>query len=316
MAKILNDIEIKKLINNNIIIDGDEACIRPNAYILRLGAKGEYANISKEFDIGSVKKGFKLPTGNSVSIISYEQIDFRRETVHKLYPKCDLFAYMSPITDLSREGIITQTTQIDAGFNGVLNWTFNNTSNKENEFLYKENLYRLTIFKLEDGEEIPDKPYDGNYQGQDGIVRSKRQSAPRGMKASEWETPLNEKSPEKHLEHLINSGYPWSILGERLKTLDGQLITITNEYNKIDASIKTLTDEVHSIPEKIETEIEKRQSKWLTNIGVVFSIFSGIGIGVFTNETTINFLRDYGAFISIIIIVITILVAWVNNKKK
>ncbi|MBW5290913.1 MAG: hypothetical protein Rsou_1055 [Candidatus Ruthia sp. Asou_11_S2] len=34
MAKTLNDIELKKLIDNNIIINGDESCVRSNAYIL------------------------------------------------------------------------------------------------------------------------------------------------------------------------------------------------------------------------------------------------------------------------------------------
>lgn len=316
MAKILNDIELKKLIDNNIIVGGDESCIRPNAYILRLGAKGEYTHIGKEFNISKHKKGFKLPTGNSVAIMSFEVLDFRREAVHKIYKNCDLFAWMSPITDLSREGIITQTTQIDAGFHGVLNWTFNNTSNKENEFIYKENLYRLVIFKLEDGEEVPEKPYDGNYQDQEGIVRSKRQSAPRGMKVSEWETPLNEKSPEKHLEHLINSGYPWSILGERLKTLDGQLVTITDEYNKIDNSINNLANEVHLIPDKIDKAIDNKQSNFLINTGVVFSIFTGLGISIITNDTTKNFIYNYGGLIGVSILLIAIVVFFINNKHK
>lgn len=318
MAKILNDIEIKKLIDNNIIIDGSYDCVRPNAYVLRLGENGEYINIEnkKAFNINKQKKGFKLPPGVSAAITSFEILDFRRDIVHKLYDKCDLFAWMSPITDLSREGIVTQTTQIDVGFHGVLNWTFNNTSNIENEFLYKENLYRLTVFKLDKGEEIPEKPYDGNYQDQMGVVHSKRQGAPRGMKNSEWESPFDKASPEKHLELLINSGYPWNILGKQFKAFDGELKTITDEYSQIDNSINKLTKEVHLIPNIIESEIEKKQSKWLTNIGIVFSIFSGIGIGVFTNDTTIDFLRDYGAFISIVIILITILVAWVNNKKK
>lgn len=316
MAKILNDVELKKLIDNHIIIDGDEGCIRSNAYILRLGAKGEYTHIGKEFDISKHKKGFKLPAGNSVAIMSFEVLDFRRETVHKLYKGCDLFAWMSPITDLSREGIVTQTTQIDAGFHGVLNWTFNNTSNKENEFLYQENLYRLTIFRLEDGEEIPDKPYDGNYQNQKSIVHSKRQSAPRGMKVSEWETPLNDKSPEKHLEHLINSGYPWSILGERLKTLDGQFLTITDEYNKIDNSINNLVNEVHSIPSRIDKAINHKQSNFLINTGVVFSVFTGLGISVLTNDITKNFLYNYGSFIGVSMLLLAIIVFVVNNKYK
>lgn len=314
MAKILNDTEIKKLIKHNII-KGDEACIRSNAYILRLGAKGEYTHIGKEFDISGVKKGFKLPTGNSVAIISYEQIDFRRETVHQLYPKCDLFAYMSPITDLSREGIATHTTVIDSGYHGVINWTFNNTSNKENEFIYKENLYKLVVFKLEGGEEIPEHPYQGNYQNQTGIVRSKRQGAPKGMRENEWESPINEKSPEKHLEHLINSGYPWSILGERLKTLDGQLITITNEYSKIDDSINKLADEVHSIPEKIDKAIKNKQSDWIINIAIMIGAFSGLFLTLLTTDITYKFMNKYGGVIGVVVLMGALFVLFMNRKK-
>ena len=318
MAKILNDIELKKLVDNKIIINGDYDCVRPNAYVLRLGAKGEYINIEnrKEFDIATKKKGFKLPTGISVAITSFETLDFSRDAVHKIYPKCDLFAWMSPITDLSREGIVTQTTQIDVGFCGTLNWTFNNTSNLENEFLYKENLYRLTIFKLEDGEEIPDKPYDGNYQNQTGVVHSKRQGAPRGMKDSEWESPFGKNSPEKHLEYLVSSGYPWNILGKQFKALDGELKTVTDEYNKIDNSINNLANEVHLIPDKIDRAINNKQSNFLINIGVVFSIFIGIGISIVTNDITKSFLYNYGSLIGISILLMAIVVFVVNNKKQ
>ncbi|BBB24439.1 hypothetical protein CVFO_1384 [Isorropodon fossajaponicum endosymbiont JTNG4] len=148
MAKTLNDIELKKLIDNNIIINGDESRVRSNAYILRLAAKGEYMHIGKEFDISKHKEGFKLPTGNSVAIMSFETLDFRRDAVHKLYPKCDLFTYMFPVTDLSREGIVTNSTVVDPGYHGVINWTFNNISNKENEFLYQERIYRLVVLEV------------------------------------------------------------------------------------------------------------------------------------------------------------------------
>ena len=51
MATILSDKELKKLIGS-VIIDGDESCIRPNAYILRLGSDGEFKNMNKPFSIG------------------------------------------------------------------------------------------------------------------------------------------------------------------------------------------------------------------------------------------------------------------------
>jgi len=50
VATILNDVEIKRLIGT-VIVDGDPLCIRPNAYVLRLGSKGEFLNTGKEFEL-------------------------------------------------------------------------------------------------------------------------------------------------------------------------------------------------------------------------------------------------------------------------
>jgi hypothetical protein len=49
MATILNDVELKRLIGA-VIIDGDPTCIRPNAYVLRLGSFGEFLNTGKDFE--------------------------------------------------------------------------------------------------------------------------------------------------------------------------------------------------------------------------------------------------------------------------
>lgn len=115
MPKILSDTEIRRILGT-VIVNGDAACIRPNAYVLRLGAKGEFINTRKEFDIGSDKKGLRIQPGHAVGVTAFETLDFRRETVHKFYPGHDLHAIVSPTTDLSREGILAQTTQVDAAF--------------------------------------------------------------------------------------------------------------------------------------------------------------------------------------------------------
>lgn len=170
MATILNDEELKKLIGS-VIIDGDKSSIRPNSYILRLGAEGEFLNVGKVFTLGQAKKGLKIPPGHAVALTAHEGIDFSRETVRSIYPDHDLHAFISPTTDLSREGLVAATTQVDAGHCGTLNWTVTNTSNEERRFTFNERVFRLTIFKLEPGE-TPIKPYDGDYQNQKGYVRT------------------------------------------------------------------------------------------------------------------------------------------------
>ncbi|SRR6266496_1962145 len=122
MATILNDVELRKLIGT-VIRDGDPDSIRPNSYILRLGGEGEFLNAGKTFALGKSKKGIRISPGHSVAVTAFETIDFSSATVDKIYPGCALHALISPTTDLSREGIVAPTTQVDAGYNGTPIWT-------------------------------------------------------------------------------------------------------------------------------------------------------------------------------------------------
>ncbi len=131
--KLLSDKELKKALGK-IIIGGDDSCLRPNSYILRLGAKGEFKNTGKEFEIGKAQKGIRVDPGHSVGVVSFETLDFRRETVDEVFPGCALHAFLSPTTDLSREGVVAAATQVDAGYHGTLNWTLNNTSSECRNF--------------------------------------------------------------------------------------------------------------------------------------------------------------------------------------
>ncbi len=241
MAIMLRDIELKEIVGK-IIIDGDPASIRPNSYVLRLGADGEFLNSEKVFRLGEKKKGFRISPGHSVGITSRERINFSNEVVNEFFPDHDVHGFISPTTDLAREGIVAPTTQVDAGYRGTLNWTIVNTSSQERRFVYDEKCFRLTIFKLAHGER-PDRSYRGDDQGKSGYVRSERRGAPVGMKAHEWEDSTREGGPEEMLQGLINSGYPWNILGERLMRLDDQFKTVTLEYADIRDSLARLEEE-------------------------------------------------------------------------
>lgn len=315
MATVLSDKELKGLIGS-VIINGDESCVRPNAYILRLGSGGEFKNINKPFSIGDAgKRGIKLASGHAAGLSSYEQLDFSRETVHKIYPDCDLFAYMSPVTDLSREGVTTQTTQVDADFKGILTWTINNTSNEENQFMYKEKLYRLTVFKLDQNEEKPEKPYDGDYQGQKDYVRSTRKGAPRGMKDDEWETSAVEGSPENHLAGLISSGFPWSLLGKQLKKVDGELKEVTEGYFQIDDSLKKIKKEIEGFPDIVEDKINQKKPELVFSLGGILAFFASLGVAVIASDSAIGFLKNYGAYVSLGIIGVLLALYIFANKK-
>jgi len=329
MAILLNDKEIKRLIGT-VIINGDEQCIRPNSYIIRLGSKGEFINSGKEFDLGKIKNGIKIQPGHSVAVSAYETLDFRRELVHKIYPNGDLHGLISPTTDLSREGIVAPTTQVDAGYFGTLNWTISNTSSEERRFLLGEKIFRLTIFKLEKGE-TPEKLYDGDYQSQTGYVRSLRKGPPVGMKESEWEDSLIKEGPEVLLENLVRSGYPWNLLGERLKIIDQQFKSVSKEYSDINDSIIKLSKDLevlnnqqreilNDVPDNIRTtlkdEISSLQNRWLIGAGSIFITAIGLILATTSNEAVCQIIKNNGSLFGLILLIAGLVVLFFITKRK
>ena len=134
--------------------------MRPNSYILRLGDGSAFLHVSEEYqepeiDEDKQHRDVRISPGQSVAMTALEILDFKRETVESIFPGYDLLAFISPTTDLSREGIVASTTQVDAGYHGTLHWTVVNTSNAEHFFTYQDRILRLTIMKLSSGQRPP-----------------------------------------------------------------------------------------------------------------------------------------------------------------
>lgn len=319
MATLLNDQEIKRLIGS-VIVDGDTSCIRSNSYILRLGANGEFLNAQKEFVLGKKKKGVRVQPGHSIAVTAFETLDFRRETVRAIYPDHDLHAFVTPTTDLSREGIVASTTQVDAGYHGTLNWTLSNTSSEERRFILKEKIYRLTILKLAQGE-TPEEGYQGDYQGRTGYVRSQRRGAPTGMRDEEWEDSFLEGGPEQLLDSLLKSGYPWHLLGERLRIIDQQFKSVTDEYAEIRTSLDRLTSEVDVIGKQnseaatrmsdlvrnvIAEQAQSLQNRWLIVTASFFVVIVGLALSIAGNDAAKQFLERQSAWIGVLLVLVGI----------
>ncbi len=317
MSRILKDTEISKLFGS-VIAPADPDSVRPNAYVMRLGAEGEFLNAGKRFELGKKKKGIRLPPGHAVAVTAAETLDFRPETVHKAFPDCALHGFVSPTTDLSREGVVAPSTQVDAGYYGTLNWTLTNASTVERRFTFQERLFRLTIFLLEK-EEIPAKPYSGDYQAQHGYVPSRRRGAPTGMRDEEWEDAKMEDSPEALLETLIKSGYPWNALGQRLKIIDQQFKSVSEEYSAIQDSTDRITKDLETVTESqksatvalkesvrtvIREEAGALQNAWLVRSGAVLAVVGGLIISVLGNQIARGFVSQYSAWIGPIILVL------------
>ena len=329
MANLLNDQEIKRILGS-IIGEADENSIRPNSYVLRLGDAGEFLTTGKEFKLGSAsrdKKGIRVAPGQSVAVTALETIDFTRETVQQHFPECDLHAFISPTTDLQREGVSAPTTQVDAGYRGTLNWTLTNTSSEERRFVRKERLFRLTILKLAEGER-PDDLYEGSYQNREGYVRSERSGAPVGMRQDEWEDSTTKEGPDALLKQLINSGFPWNALGRRLKTIDDQFQTVTHEYSDIRDSIKRLETEVEKtaraqdsltdrIRQVVRDELPAHQDRWMILSAGMLAVLMGTGVSVVSTESALNFLLEYGGLVGLgIVLVGAGLLAWQVRRRR
>ena len=325
MAQMLSDKEIRTLLGS-VIVDGEPGSVRPNSYVLRLGRAGEFLNTGKEFELGKQKKGLKLQPGHSVAVTALETLDFRRETVHKHYPGCDLHGFLSPTTDLSREGIGAPSTQVDAGYYGTINWTLTNTSSDERRFIHGERLFRLTLFRLEEGEK-PENLYKGDYQAQTGYIRSRRVGAPVGMKDTEWEDAHVKGGPEDLLDNLIRSGYPWNRLGERLKVVDDQWKSVTNEYSDIRDAIEQVKKDISDIREKqldtsntvrkvLQEEAASMQNRWLIGTGAVVACALGLVLSVTSNEAAKTFLKTFGAVIGLALVVGAVIALLIISRQR
>ena len=318
MATILNDKELKKLFGT-VITDADKSCIRPNSYILRLGSNGAFINTGKGFELKE-NKGIRLNPGHAVGITALETIDFSHDTVNKIFPGCDLHGFLSPTTDLSREGLIAPSTQIDAGYKGTLNWTITNPSGKKAEFVYGEKLFRMTIVRLEKGER-PELPYQGDYQEKQGYVPSRRRGAPKGMKESDWVNTGVDGGPEEQLEELINSGHPWDILGTRLKYVDNYLNTLANGYADIRQSIVKLDDKISRIDDTTKDRFRNMENRlMLTFILVLLTLISvliGVVFSIISNPNAWDWIMNHSSILAGIFLVVagTALIFSFKRKK-
>ncbi len=341
MAELLSDREIRGILGT-IIKDGNETSVRPNSYVLRLGATGEYLTTNKEFHLGEgpgKKKGIKVPLGQSVALTAFETIDFTRETVGRHFPGHDLHALISPTTDLQREGVVAPTTHVDAGYRGTLNWTLGNSSNEERRFVYKERLFRLAIFKLSEGER-PDHLYEGSYQGKEGYVRSERSGAPVGMRPVDWEDSTTDEGPQALLDRVIRSGFPWNALGMRLKTIDDQFRSVTNEYADIRDSIaglerdmesirsaqgslndrvrQTIRDELAqgAVTEQVRKVVRDEQYRWLAATMSALIGLAGVALSVAKSELLAGFLDGHGDWLGPVIALAAFASIWLLLGRR
>jgi len=129
LAKILADKDVRKLLGT-VIFNADEHRINPNGIEIRLGKFVLFQSTDEERELGP-DMFLKVLPGESVTISSYEQFDFHKKAIGKVFPGCDMMALITPTTTMMREGIMQSATKVDSGWDGTLNWGLRNSSIKD-----------------------------------------------------------------------------------------------------------------------------------------------------------------------------------------
>ena len=266
MARILSNKEIKKLLDNEIILEGDRSQIRSNSYVFRLGKEVHFFS-TKERKSGDIGDILIINAGDSSLVHSHEIVDFTQSTIDKLYKGHQICALLTPTTTLVREALQLPSTKIDPGYTGSLNWTIRNSSVEEIKMELGEPIFKATFFLLIEDEELPDKLYGDReerdyYQDKTGLVESKRR-IPVDIK-SRKKICVSSKGTE--LERLKQSGFPYDFIATQLQQVGDHLEIVTKDFARIDAKVEKQNRELGQ-------KIDKVQEHLLEIIGEKFGGF-------------------------------------------
>ena len=151
-------------------------------------------------------------------------------------------------------------------------------------------------------------------------VRWERSGAPVGMLGGIHD----EGRPEALLERLIQSGFPWNVLGTRLKTIDSQFQTVTNEYADIRESMENLRSsiekleedardtrkELAQVPDKVREILKDEQYRWAGGaVGILISL-GGVALTITKSPLVAQWLEQHGGWIGPGVVVTALLVTW------
>ena len=266
MAQILSNKEIEKLLDNEIILEGDRGQIRSNSYVFRLGKEVRFFS-TKERKAGDIGDILIINPGDSALVHSYEIVDFTQPTIDKFYKGHQICAFLTPTTTLVREALQLPSTKIDPGYTGSLNWTIRNSSVEEIKMEMGEPIFKATFFLLIEDKELPDQLYGDReerdyYQDKAGLVESKRR-LPVDIK-SRKQICVSSKGTE--LERLKQSGFPYDFIATQLQQVGDHLVIVTKDFSRIDAKVEKQNRE-------LSQKIDDVQGHILKVIAEKFSIF-------------------------------------------
>jgi len=268
VAKILADHEVRKLLGT-VIVDGEEKRLNPNGIEIRLGKRVFFHSTDEEKELGP-DMFLKVSPGETVTISSYEYFYLTKQAIGKVFPGCDLLAFVTPTTTMMREGIMQSATKVDSGWDGNLNWGLRNSSIRDLILGYREPIFKLTFFLLE-GDEIPEIPYgertEDRYQHTEGIARSTRKIPVSIPKQKIISSSIERLDPKKELRE---AGYPYSHISTELLELHGK-------WELVSSDVATLKDTISEQTDRLSKKVDESQE---TVLGKVDALFDKKFLGV------------------------------------
>ena len=147
------------------------------------------------------------------------------------------------------------------------------------------------------------------------------------MKPAEWEDGLVKGGPEEMLDNLIKSGYPCHLLGSRLKEIDSQLKSVTEEYSDIHDAISNLTTQTNQIRERqsetpetvrkvLRDEAGSLQNRWLIGAGSLLLGLLGIVVSVSSSPAALDFMKQYGTGTGLLLVVLAAVALVVVSRRR
>jgi len=154
------------------------------------------------------------------------------------------------------------------------------------------------------------------------------------MRPSDWEDATTEEGPAALLNQVIQSGFPWNVLGTKLRAIDDQFQVVSNEYASIHDSIERLQGEVGEIGKEVEEikngqghltdrirqvvreELPAMQDRWLIAMGGVVFVLAGVVISVLNSKVGQDLLAQHGAWIGPLVVVAAMGVVWWARRLR
>ena len=147
---------------------------------------------------------------------------------------------------------------------------------------------------------------------------------------SDREESTTKEGPKVLLERLIQSGFPWNVLDTRMKAIDDQFQTVTNEYadirqsmdrlegnfRRLEEDVRDIRKELAHVPDKVREIVKDEQHRWLGGAASVLIGLTGVALAATKFPLAAQWLDTHGGWIGTGMAVAAMLVTWILYGRR